>query len=259
MSSCFILNVAGIPVLMKIIFFSLPPRGVRYTDEAPGVVDVVGACQEQGAPGGEEPWGCGISTFPNARTVLLLSGCPHGCRSLLGDNPQLLLTTLQVKTLCLSACGTGPPRLADLKSFRCSWSPCSKPPFLLITESFKRSCFSRSPGYPHSHYVSTNSLELLIFPLPLPKCWDLDVPPYLALQQTLNVGFCLGNLLSPESLSYLAATLCQWTQQQSPHPHPHTRPGTAQEEHSRHLAPDVLAWGARSQQPGVSSRDDCKS
>lgn len=152
MSSCFILNLVGIPVfLMKIIFLSLPPRGARYPVEVPGVVDVVGACREQGAPGGEEPWGCGTSTFPNARTVLLLSGCPHGCGSLLADNPQLLLITLQVKTLCPSACGTGTPRLADLKSFRCSWSPCSKPPFLLITESFKRFCFSRSPGYPHIH------------------------------------------------------------------------------------------------------------
>lgn len=65
MSSCFILNLAGIPVvLMKIIFFSLPPRGARYTVEAPGVVDVVGACWEEGAPGGEEPWGCGTSTHP---------------------------------------------------------------------------------------------------------------------------------------------------------------------------------------------------
>lgn len=179
--------------------------------------------------------------IPNATTVLLLSGCPHGCRSLLGDNPQLLLITLQVKTLCPSACGTGPPCLADLKSFRCSWSPCSKPPFLLITESLKRFCFSRSSGY--IHYVSTNSLERLIFPLPLPHLWCATIPGSAA---GTECWLLPGRLVKPipESVSYLAATLCSNTTAERPLPP--TPPGLGL---LRRSIPDALACGARSQQP----------
>lgn len=187
--------------------------------------------------------------IPNATTVLLLSGCPHGCRSLLGDNPQLLLITLQVKTLCPSACGTGPPCLADLKSFRCSWSPCSKPPFLLITESLKRFCFSWSSGY--IHYVSTNSLERLIFPLPLPHLWCATIPGSAA---GTECWLLPGRLVKPR---VCVLSGCYFVQQyNSRAPAPPTPPGLGL---LRRSIPDtwlLMRWPA---EPGVSSRDDCKS
>lgn len=100
-------------------FLSLPTQ-VRD----PGIVDMVGVCKEKGTSSGAKHQGhqWDKHTLPIARAVLLLSGCPHGCWSLLRDNPLLLLGTLQVKTLSTSACVMGLPCVADL-GFCCQLSP----------------------------------------------------------------------------------------------------------------------------------------